>query len=157
MPKTGCEGSSPAFSPDTLFAAWADGELGAPAATHPDADTDVRGKTGNGDGDDDGDGIDGLAGVKGDVTTRDGNGDGNRDSHGNGDGNGKGNDFRTAITRAFNLKEGDAYVYHAVASVTLAQVQRVIGHGGRNGLLAWYRDGDGVAVCVLCLCVMCDV
>ncbi|KAL9064450.1 MAG: hypothetical protein Q9157_007828, partial [Trypethelium eluteriae] len=52
----------------------------------------------------------------------------------------KDNDLRTAITEAFGLKENDDYVYHAIASVTLAQVQQAINAGGANGLHAWYRD-----------------
>lgn len=53
------------------------------------------------------------------------------------------NDLRTSITTAFNLPESDNYVYHAVASVTLKQVQEAIEHGGQNGFHAWYTDGSG--------------
>lgn len=53
------------------------------------------------------------------------------------------NDLRTSITTAFNLPESDNYVYHAVASVTLKQMQEAIEHGGQNGLHAWYTDGSG--------------
>lgn len=53
------------------------------------------------------------------------------------------NDFRTAIIKAFNLKSNDDYVYHAIASVTLAQVQHAINHGAQAGLNAWYRDAEG--------------
>ena len=58
------------------------------------------------------------------------------------------NDFRTSIIHAFGLKETDDYVYHAIASVTLAQVQHVISRGpGENGMLhAWYRDLNGKQV-----------
>ncbi|KAL9011342.1 MAG: hypothetical protein Q9173_003800 [Seirophora scorigena] len=52
------------------------------------------------------------------------------------------NDLRSSITAAFNLPESDSYVYNAIASVTLKQVQEAIEHGGRNGLHAWYTD-DG--------------
>jgi hypothetical protein len=51
------------------------------------------------------------------------------------------NDFRDAIIRAFRLPSDDNYVYHAVASVTLPQVQSAIDAGRANGLCAWYRDG----------------
>ncbi|KAF2136303.1 uncharacterized protein K452DRAFT_280141 [Aplosporella prunicola CBS 121167] len=48
------------------------------------------------------------------------------------------NDLRTAIIRAFDLPPTDDYVYHAVASVTLAQVQHALGFGGKHGLHGWY-------------------
>jgi hypothetical protein len=50
------------------------------------------------------------------------------------------NDFGSAIRIAFGLKPKDDYVYHAIASVTLAQVQAAIDHGDANGMHAWYRD-----------------
>ncbi|KAL8970527.1 MAG: hypothetical protein Q9197_003769 [Variospora fuerteventurae] len=53
------------------------------------------------------------------------------------------NDLRSSISTAFNLPESDNYVYHAVASVTLKQVQEAIEHGGQNGLHAWYTEGSG--------------
>jgi hypothetical protein len=55
------------------------------------------------------------------------------------------NDLRTSIIKAFRLKDSDDYIYHAIASVTLAQVQQAINHGaGENGMLhAWYRDPGG--------------
>ncbi|KAF2418939.1 hypothetical protein EJ08DRAFT_46370 [Tothia fuscella] len=53
------------------------------------------------------------------------------------------NDLRTAINKAFGLRPEDDYVYHAVASVTLAQAQVAIDHGDVNGLHAWYRDEIG--------------
>ena len=58
------------------------------------------------------------------------------------------NDFRTSIMNAFGLKDTDNYVYHAIASVTLAQVQHAISRGGgENGVLhAWYRDSEGKQV-----------
>ncbi|KAK8024143.1 hypothetical protein PG993_012209 [Apiospora rasikravindrae] len=49
-------------------------------------------------------------------------------------------DFASAIAVSFNLPPRDAYVYHAIVSVTLGQVQHVIGMGGANGLHTWYRD-----------------
>ncbi|KAK7974070.1 hypothetical protein PG989_015918 [Apiospora arundinis] len=49
-------------------------------------------------------------------------------------------DFASAIAVSFNLPPRDAYVYHAIVSVTLAQVQHVIGMGAANGLHTWYRD-----------------
>ncbi|KAK8099242.1 uncharacterized protein PG998_012483 [Apiospora kogelbergensis] len=48
-------------------------------------------------------------------------------------------DFASAIAVSFNLPPRDAYVYHAIVSVTLAQVQHVIGMGAANGLHTWYR------------------
>jgi len=57
------------------------------------------------------------------------------------------NDLAGAISKAFGLKQADAYVYHATASVTLAQVQRIVEHGGQNNLHAWYKDGEGKVVC----------
>ncbi|KAF3911878.1 hypothetical protein AA313_de0209888 [Arthrobotrys entomopaga] len=49
-------------------------------------------------------------------------------------------DFRTAIIQGFGLSRNDIYVYHAVASVNLTQVQNAIAQGGKQGLHAWYRD-----------------
>ncbi|KAL8672431.1 MAG: hypothetical protein Q9168_003109 [Polycauliona sp. 1 TL-2023] len=54
-----------------------------------------------------------------------------------------GTDLRSSIVAAFNLAQSDNYVYHAVASVTLAQVQQAIDHGGQHGLHAWYPDESG--------------
>ncbi|MCJ1251178.1 hypothetical protein MMC30_008409 [Trapelia coarctata] len=53
------------------------------------------------------------------------------------------NDFRDAITTAFNLPPNDSYIYHATASVTLAQVQQTIDAGSANGLQKWYIDEQG--------------
>ncbi|KAI9686824.1 MAG: hypothetical protein M1820_010544 [Bogoriella megaspora] len=53
------------------------------------------------------------------------------------------NDLRGAIIKAFGLKETDEYVYHAIASVTLSQVQVAINHGSEGGLHAWYKEEDG--------------
>jgi hypothetical protein len=56
-------------------------------------------------------------------------------------------DLRGAIIKIFNLPQNDSYVYHAPpAAVTLAQVQSAINAGRVNGLLAWYRDGEGKEV-----------
>lgn len=53
------------------------------------------------------------------------------------------NGLRSSIIAAFHLAQTDNYVYHAIASVTLAQVQEAIEHGGENGLHAWYPDKSG--------------
>lgn len=50
------------------------------------------------------------------------------------------NDFRSAITTAFQLPPNDDYIYHATASVTLAQVQTAIDAGSAHGLHDWYLD-----------------
>jgi hypothetical protein len=57
-------------------------------------------------------------------------------------------DLQTSIIQAFGLKDSDDYVYHATASVTLAQVQYALNCGaGENGVLhAWYRDFEGKQV-----------
>jgi len=52
------------------------------------------------------------------------------------------NDFRSSIIKTFNLPEDDSYVYHAIANVTLAQVQGAINHGAGSGLHAWYLDNN---------------
>lgn len=56
------------------------------------------------------------------------------------------NDLRSAILTTFSLLQNDSYIYHAIASVTLAQVQQAIEYGGKNGLHAWYIDEDGKPV-----------
>jgi hypothetical protein len=53
------------------------------------------------------------------------------------------NDLRTAVVQAFGLGKNDDYVYHATASVNLAQVQLAIDYGDANGMHAWYRDDVG--------------
>ncbi|KAI9738310.1 MAG: hypothetical protein M1834_008808 [Cirrosporium novae-zelandiae] len=55
------------------------------------------------------------------------------------------NEFREAIIKAFRLMNDDSYVYHAIASVTLAQVQYTVTRGRGGGLHAWYLDGEGNA------------
>jgi hypothetical protein len=57
------------------------------------------------------------------------------------------NHLQACIKRAFKLKPNDDYVYHAIASVTLEQVQIAINHGSANGMHAWYRDEKGEQVC----------
>ncbi|KAF2101170.1 hypothetical protein NA57DRAFT_35882 [Rhizodiscina lignyota] len=54
----------------------------------------------------------------------------------------QGNNLQTAVIDAFNLKSTDDYVYHAIASVTLPQVQSAINHGASNGMHAWYLYDD---------------
>lgn len=56
------------------------------------------------------------------------------------------NELRSSIISLFNLPHNDSYVYHATASVTLAQVQEAIKYGSRAGLHAWYLDDDGKPV-----------
>ena len=56
------------------------------------------------------------------------------------------NQFRASIISTFELPDNDSYVYHAIASVTLAQVQEAINHGGESGLHAWYLDDSGKPV-----------
>ncbi len=55
----------------------------------------------------------------------------------------EGNDFDRAIASWFQLREDPPYVYHAIASVTLPQVQSVVKLGAANGLHAWYRSETG--------------
>lgn len=56
------------------------------------------------------------------------------------------NDLRSAIVEGFNLPENDSYVYHAIASVTLSQVQAAIEAGTTNGLCDWYVNEQGISV-----------
>ncbi|KAJ4417576.1 hypothetical protein N0V85_001804, partial [Neurospora sp. IMI 360204] len=59
------------------------------------------------------------------------------------------NDFATAIRTWFhlsddvNVPEADEYVYHAIASVKLSQVQRAVDVGGAKGMHGWYRLEGG--------------
>lgn len=55
-------------------------------------------------------------------------------------------DLYGASRALLRLPHPDTYTYHAVVSVRLAEVQRVVGLGGANGLHAWYRDQDGTPV-----------
>ena len=56
------------------------------------------------------------------------------------------NDLRSSIISTFSLPQNDSYVYHAIASVTLSQVQAAISHGGESGLHRWYFDHEGQLV-----------
>jgi hypothetical protein len=56
------------------------------------------------------------------------------------------NDLNGCIQKAFGLKSKDDYVYHAIASVTLQQVQSAVNAGSRNGMHAWYKDEEGQKV-----------
>ena len=55
-------------------------------------------------------------------------------------------DLRSSLLKTFKLPQKDDYVYHATASVTLAQVQQAIEYGGKNGLHAWYLDENALPV-----------
>ena len=55
-------------------------------------------------------------------------------------------EFSAAISSWFKLPNGDKYVYHAITSVLLAQVQDIVSRGGANGLHDWYRNEVGEAV-----------
>lgn len=55
-------------------------------------------------------------------------------------------DFSDAISSWFKLPKADKYVYHAITSVLLAQVQDIVSRRGANGLHAWYRNEAGEAV-----------
>ena len=55
----------------------------------------------------------------------------------------KANEFRSAITTAFELPQGDSFIYHATASVNLAQAEAAIHAGHANGLHAWYVELAG--------------
>ena len=59
------------------------------------------------------------------------------------------NDLRSAIITGFNLSESDSYVYHAIASVTLQQVQAAVEAGTAHGLCNWYLGEDGTPVQLL--------
>lgn len=59
----------------------------------------------------------------------------------------KDNNLQGTIISAFNLKSSDDYVYHAIASVTLPQVQNAINHGASNGMHAWYLFDDAKKAC----------
>jgi hypothetical protein len=58
------------------------------------------------------------------------------------------NEFRAAITTAFQLPLGDTFTYHATASVNLPQAEAAAHAGRKNGLHAWYiapvTDGETV-------------
>ena len=46
----------------------------------------------------------------------------------------------------FDLPEVDQYTYHAMVSVKLAQVQRIVELGDEKGLHDWYHNEDGTSV-----------
>ncbi|KAI1764915.1 hypothetical protein GGR53DRAFT_292744 [Hypoxylon sp. FL1150] len=50
-------------------------------------------------------------------------------------------DLQAAVTASFSLPPArrDPYVYHAIVSVTLPEVQHAVSLGRRNGLHSWYR------------------
>lgn len=52
------------------------------------------------------------------------------------------NDLTAAIRGWFQLPASDSYTYHAMTSVTLAQVQHVVSLGAANSLHAWYADPE---------------
>lgn len=52
------------------------------------------------------------------------------------------NDFAGAIKSYFQLPGGDNYVYHAITSVTLPQVQHIVSLGAANSLHSWYASLD---------------
>lgn len=56
------------------------------------------------------------------------------------------NDLASSIKTTFNLPYNDTYVYHAIASVTLSQVQEAIDYGAAQGLHGWYFDEEGKPV-----------
>lgn len=56
------------------------------------------------------------------------------------------NDLYNASRVLFSLPDPDAYTYHAMTSVKLAEVQRVVDMGAVNGLHTWYRLEDGSPV-----------
>lgn len=61
------------------------------------------------------------------------------------------NDFEGAVRLWFGMPEAgkDDYVYHALASVTLGQVQRGVEMGAEKGLHGWYEGAkDGEVYCV---------
>lgn len=52
------------------------------------------------------------------------------------------NSLYQACRVLFNLPHPDDYTYHAIASVTLAEVQHAIDLGASHNLHAWYRNPD---------------
>ncbi|OAA72141.1 hypothetical protein ISF_01214 [Cordyceps fumosorosea ARSEF 2679] len=55
----------------------------------------------------------------------------------------KEDDLLGASRVLFKLPENDGYIYHATASVSLAQVQHILQLGDVNGLHDWYKNIDG--------------
>ena len=62
-----------------------------------------------------------------------------------------GNDFRSSILATFSLPPSDKYVYHAIASVNLSQVQQAINAGSSKNLHTWYRSSINEPVRLLAL------
>lgn len=58
-------------------------------------------------------------------------------------------DLLGASRLLLGLPERDAYTYHAMTAVKLAEVQQVVNLGGVNGLHTWYRAEDGSPVRLL--------
>lgn len=58
----------------------------------------------------------------------------------------KNDDLLGASRMLFKLPNDDDYIYHATASVSLAQVQHIVQLGGINGLHNWYKSTDGTPV-----------
>lgn len=54
-------------------------------------------------------------------------------------------DFAGAISTYFRIPASDNYVYHAITSVTLPQVQHIVRLGGANRLHAWYAAAVAAA------------
>lgn len=55
-------------------------------------------------------------------------------------------DLLGASKLLLGLPDKDTYTYHAMTSVSLAQVQHAVSLGGVNGLHTWYRQEDGAPV-----------
>ena len=55
-------------------------------------------------------------------------------------------DIGSAIINYFSLPGDDDYVYHAIASVKLAQVQQAVQQGHQFHLNDWYKDDNQVEV-----------
>ncbi|KAL8350939.1 hypothetical protein RB601_000888 [Gaeumannomyces tritici] len=53
------------------------------------------------------------------------------------------NDLRGAIRSWFDIPERDGYVYHALMSVRLDEVQRAVDVAAQKGSPPWYRAPDG--------------
>ncbi|GAW26460.1 hypothetical protein SAMD00023353_3201040 [Rosellinia necatrix] len=51
-------------------------------------------------------------------------------------------DLRGAIAASFALRGADAYVYHAITAVTLAEAQQAVSLGGAHGLHSWYYEDE---------------
>ncbi|KAL8387372.1 hypothetical protein RB595_009951 [Gaeumannomyces hyphopodioides] len=53
------------------------------------------------------------------------------------------NDLRGAVNSWFDIPEGDGYVYHALMSIRLDEVQRVVAMAAQKGSPPCYRTPDG--------------